>query len=576
MSMDFEQVVEVYSQLEKTASGNSMREILADFFKSVPKEDIAKVAYLTLGQIASEYEGEVLGMAEKSVLKAVAMASGMELGKLGKMLDETGDIGLTAEKALQKKPQTLVPLGKLTLREVFEKLHKVTAQGGSGSQDAKVTIIAQLLQKASPAGAKYITRMVVGTLRMGVGDMTVLDALAIAYTGEKKNKEILERAYNICPDVGVIAQTLVAEGLSGVEKIDVHVGRPIKMMLAQRVEVLEDVAEKMPGQVTVEGKYDGERIQAHKDKKGKITLFSRRLENITNQFPDLVGYLEKNVDAKEFVVEGEVIAIDAAGKSLPFQTLMQRKRKHDVADFVTKVPVQLKLFDLLYYNGKTQLHEAYYTRTERLEKIVSCTKHLTIADKIVTDDVEEIHAFFVKMLKSGFEGIIIKSMAEDSEYQAGTRGWNWIKWKKEYVKEMSDTFDLVIVGAFYGRGRRSGVYGALLCATYNEKTDTFETLCKLGTGLTDELLEELPTRLAKYKITHKAARLQVKREMEADVWFEPAIVVEVLAAEITKSPYHTTGSGLALRFPRFVKFREDKKAEQATTSLEVMEMMKGK
>ncbi|MEK6901558.1 MAG: DNA ligase, partial [Nanoarchaeota archaeon] len=288
--MEFQKLVEVYSELEKTASGNSMREILASFFKIVPKEDIAKVAYLTLGQIASEYEGEVLGMAERSVLKAVGTASGMELGKLGKMLDETGDIGLVAEKALQKKPMTLVPLGTLTLQEVFEKLHKVSLLEGSGSQEARVNMIAQLLQKASPSGAKYITRMVMGTLRMGVGDMTVLDALAIAYTGEKKNKEILERAYNICPDVGVIAETLVRQGVIGVEKIDVHVGRPIKMMLAQRVEVLEDVAKKMPGKVTVEGKYDGERIQAHKDKKGKITLFSRRLENITNQFPDLVGY----------------------------------------------------------------------------------------------------------------------------------------------------------------------------------------------------------------------------------------------------------------------------------------------
>ncbi len=574
--MEFQKLVDVYIELEKTASGNAMREILAEFFKIVPTEDIAKVAYLTLGQIASEYEGEVLGMAEKSVLKAVGMASGMEQKKLGKMLDETGDIGLVAEKALQKKPQTLVPLGKLTLHEVFEKLHKVSLLEGSGSQDARVSMIAQLLQKASASGAKYITRIVMGTLRMGVGDMTVLDALAIAYTGEKKNKEVLEEAYNLCPDVGVIAQTLVQEGLKGVEKIDVQVGRPIKMMLSQRVEVLAEVAQKMSGQVTVEGKYDGERVQAHKDKKGKITLFSRRLENITLQFPDLVAYLEKNVDAKEFVVEGEVIAIDAAGKCLSFQTLMQRKRKHDVADFVTKVPVQLKLFELLYYNGKSYVHESYVKRTGVLEKIVSCGKHLTLADKVVTDDVEEINSFFQKMLKSGFEGVIIKSMAEDSEYQAGTRGWNWIKWKKEYVKEMSDTFDLVIVGAFYGRGRRSGVYGALLCATYNEKTDTFETLCKLGTGLTDELLEELPERLKKYKITHKAARLQVKKEMEADVWFEPHIVVEVLAAEITKSPFHTCGSGLALRFPRFVKFREDKKAEQATTSLEVLEMMKGK
>ncbi len=571
--MDFQKLVDVYAELEKTASGNTMREILAQFFKNVPVEDISIVSYLTLGQISSEYEGVVLGMAEKSVLKAIGIASGIEQGKLQKILDETGDIGLTAEKALLKKPMTLVPLGTLTIQEVFERLHTIAVMGGSGSQEVKMNTIAQLLQKASAAGAKYITRMVIGTLRMGVGDMTVLDGLAIAYTGEKKNKEILEKAYNICPDVGVIAETLAKQGLLGIEKIDVTVGRPIKMMLAQRVEELEEVSEKIPGKLTVEGKYDGERIQAHKDKRGKITLFSRRLENITEQFPDLVGYLDKHIDATEFVMEGEVIAIDSSGKCLPFQTLMQRKRKYDVEEFVKKVPVQLKLFDLLYCNGKSYLHEAYDIRIGLLEKIVHRGKHITLADKIVTEDIEEVNDFFQKMLKDGFEGVIIKSMATDSEYQAGTRGWNWIKWKKEYVKELSDTFDLVIVGAFIGRGRRSGKYGALLCATYNEKTDRFETLCKLGTGLTDELLEELPVKLGKYKIEHKAARLLVKKEMEADVWFEPRVVVEVLAAEITKSPFHTAGGGYALRFPRFIKFREDKKAEQATTSLEVVQMV---
>ena len=570
--MDFQKLVEVYIELEKTSSGNTMREILADFLKKVPEEELAIITYMTLGQISSEYDGVVLGMAEKSVLKAIAVASGIEQGKLQKILQETGDVGLTAEKALQKKPMTLVPLGKLTVKEVFDKLQVIGESSGRGSQEAKIGILANMLQKASPSGAKYVTRIVMGTLRMGVGDMTVLDALAIAYTGDKKKKEILEKAYNICPDLGVIAEVLVKYGLKSLEKIDVQVGRPIKMMLAQRVEKLEDISEKMPGNVTVEGKYDGERVQIHKDKKGKITLFSRRLENITEQFPDLVQYIEKQMNAKEFVVEGEVLAIDEKGNPLPFQTLMQRKRKYEISVFVKKVPVQLKLFDLLYFNGKSYLHQAYPVRTKELENIVHKGKHIMLADKIVTDDIEEINDFFRKMLDSGYEGIIIKSMAHDAEYQAGTRGWNWIKWKKEYVKEMIDTFDLVVVGAFHGRGKRSGGYGALLCATYNAKNDVFETFCKLGTGLTDEMVEGLPGKLKKFKVERKPARLLVKKEMEPDVWFEPKVVVEVLAAEITKSPFHTCGSGLALRFPRFVRFREEKKAEQATTSKEVEQM----
>ncbi len=564
--MDFQKLVDIYEELEKTSSGNAMREILSEFFKKVPSDEIAMVSYLTLGQIASEYESVVLGMAEKSVLKAISTASGSDLSKVQKFMQETGDVGLTAEKALQKKPTTLIPLGKLTVKELFDKLHKITEMSGSGSQDQKTNLLASLLQKASSKGAKYISRIALGTLRMGVGDMTVLDALAIAYTGDKKNKEQLEIAYNICPDLGLIAQAIAEKGLAGIKHISVHPGRPIKMMLAQRVKSLDEVKEKIPGKLAAEGKYDGERVQAHKTKKG-IRLFSRRLDDITEQFPDIVEYLEKGISASEFVLEGEAIAISKEGKPIHFQVLMQRKRKTDIAEYVEKVPVQLKMFDLLYLNGKSLLNLPYYERSAQLEKITRKGKHLLLADRIITDDLDEVNDFFHKMLKAGYEGIIIKAL--NSEYQAGTRGWNWIKWKKEYTKELVDTFDLVVVGAFHGKGKRSGTYGALLCAAYNKKEDTFETVCKLGTGLTDEMLAELPGKLKKYKVERKPARLLIKKEMEPDVWFEPTLVVEVLAAEITVSPFHS--SGLALRFPRFIKFRE-KKPEQATTTEEIKGM----
>ena len=566
--MDFQKLVDVYEELEKTSSGNAMREILSEFFKKVPSEEIAVISYLTLGRIASEYEGVVLGLAEKSVLKAVAKAAGVDEAKAKKTMQESGDAGLTAEKLLQKKPHTLVPLGALTVKELFEKLRKIAATSGAGSQEEKINIVVNLLQKASPKGAKYVIRITLGTLRMGAGDMTVLDALAIAYTGDKKNKEVLEKAYNICPDVGVIAETLAKKGLKALEKIDIHVGRPIKMMLAQRVESLEEISEKIPGKLSVEAKYDGERMQVHKNK-DNISIFSRRMENITEQYPDVVKYLQEHVSGKEYVIEGEILAIDKDGKPLHFQVLMQRKRKTDIEEYVKKVPVQLKLFDLLYYNGKSFLHESYEKRTEQLAKMVSKGKHITLADKILTDELKEVEAFFQKMLKEKQEGVMIKGM--DSEYQAGTRGWNWIKWKKEYHAEMIDTFDLVIVGAFYGKGKRSGTYGALLCACYNEKDDAFETVTRLGTGLTDEMLAELPKKLKRYQVDHKPARVVVS-DIKPEVWFEPAIVVEVLAAEITKSPSHALG--LALRFPRFIKLREDKKAEQATTSKEIKQMFK--
>src|SRR3989344_2068767 len=551
--MQFKLLVDVYEQLEKISSGNTMREILANFFKTVPKEDISIVAHLTLGQIDSQYEGIVLGLAEKSIIKAIALASGQSETKVKELVQKKGDAGLAAEEVLHKKPRTLVPVGTLTIHLLYETLHKIAQTSGSGAQEKKTSLLASLLQKASPLEAKYLTRIVLGTLRMGVGEMTVLDALALAYTGEKKNKEILETAYNICPDVGEIAKTLAHKGLKGLEKIEIHVGRPIK---------------KMPGKVAVEGKYDGERVQAHKDTTGKITLFSRRLDTITAQFPDLVKHLEKHVKAKAYVIEGETLAINKKGDPLPFQTLMQRRRKYDVEQYAKDIPIQLKIFELLYFDGKALFHEPYEKRLAQLQKILKEEEGVMPADRLITDDLEKIDRFFHEMLDQGYEGIMLKSLS--GEYQAGTRGWNWIKWKKEYAKDLGDTFDLVVVGAYHGRGKRSGMYGALLCAAYNRENDSFETVCKLGTGLTDELLEELPKKLAKYKVGQKPARVQVSREMEPDVWFEPKIVVEVLAAEITKSPYHTLG--LALRFPRFLHFRDDKKAEQATTTKEIKGM----
>lgn len=568
--MDFQKLVDLYEELEKTASGNTMREILADFFKAVPKDDIALVSYLTLGQIASDYEGVVLGLAEKSILKAIKLASGLEESKVLKLLHEKGDVGLAAEQALQKKPRTLVPVGKLTIHELFDTLHKIAATGGTGSQEQKTNLLVSLLLKASPKGAKYLTRIVMGTLRMGVGDMTVLDALAIAYTSDKKNKEPLEAAYNICPDVGVIAETVARKGLAGIRKMDIHIGRPIKMMLAQRIETLEELPKKMPGKVAVEGKYDGERVQAHRKKNGEIVLFSRRMENSTEQFPDLIAYLEKNIPHKEYIIEGEILAIDEKGHPRPFQTLMQRRRKYDVEEYAKKVPIHLKVFDLLSLDGTSYLQKPYSERIAALQKIVKESKQLSLAERLETDDLQKIARFFAEMLKKGYEGIMIKSLG--GEYQAGTRGWNWIKWKKEYVTELADTFDLVVVGAFHGRGRRKGVYGALLCAAYHPEKDAFETVTKLGTGWTDEQLAALPKQLEKYRVEKKPARVLIQKEMEPDIWFEPKMVLEVTAAEITQSPFHS--AGVALRFPRFVRFRDDKKAEQATTTKEIKQMVK--
>ena len=556
--MRFSELARLYEKLEKTSSYIIMREILSRFLKKTPKNEIGKVAYLTLGQVASQFADINLGMAEKMVVKSIAVAGKAREEIVFQKYKKTGDIGKTAEEYAGK--------GALTVTAVFDGLHKIAQTTGTGSQEKKISLLAQLLSKASSVEARYLARIVLGDLRLGVGDKTVLDALAIAYTGKKEARLQLEHAYSICPDVGLIAETLVKKGIKGVERIGVEIGVPIQSMLCQRIKQIAAVKQKMGYPVIVEEKYDGERIQVHK-KGNKIRLYSRRLEDITSQFPDVVEAVKKAIKAKSCVLDSEVMSIDKKGNFLPFQILMQRRRKYDVAEYVKKIPVALFTFDLLYLNGKSLIRLPYQKRYQLLKKNLRVTKNVKLALQKTCNDSDCIEDLFNRTVERGGEGIVIKSLK--GPYEAGARGWNWIKWKPEYVKGLRDTFDLVVIGAYYGRGRRAGTYGALLCAVYNSKKDLFETFCKLGTGFTDKTLAELPKKFK--KITHKSARLEVAKTLTPDVWLDPRIVVEVAGAEITKSPNHT--SGYALRFPRFLRWR-DKKPEQATTKKEILKLAK--
>ncbi len=567
-NMLFKEAVNVFEELEATSSGNEMRVILSSFFKKVGKDEIDKVCYLTLGTIASSYDDVVIGIADKTVIKAVADAVSVSNEKVMKDFKKLGDLGKVVENEVGGKG------GKLTVREVFSGLHKIAAAGGTGSQGVKVKTLANLLKKSSAKEAKYIVRIALGNLRMGVGDMTVLDSLAIAFTGDKKNKKILEHAYNVCPDVGLISHTLASRGLKGISSIEVVVGRPVQMMLAQRAKTIEEIKERMAAGVAAEEKYDGERVQIHK-RKDKVVFYSRRLDDITAQFPEILDAVKRL--RGDFIIEGEIVPFDRkTGAILPFQTLMQRKRKYEIEKYVKEVPVAVFLFDCLYLNGRSLIKEPYIRRTEILKKLLNKTNVLKFVRRVTSVNIDDIEEFFNECVERGTEGIVAKNVS--GEYQAGKRGYLWIKWKREYSRELRDTFDLAVVGAFYGKGRRSGGYGALLCAAYDDKTDNFETFCKLGSGFTDKRLSEMPKMLNKYRIAHKPARLKVHSQMKPDVWFNPAVVVEVVGAEITRSPIHSCaereGVGLALRFPRFVRYREDKKPEQATASGEIEKMVK--
>ncbi len=561
MVLQFSKLAELYENLEKISSYNAMRDLLARFFKSVPKEDIDKVCYLTLGRIGPEFKEIELGMAGKMILKAIAKAFNAKESEVLKDAKKRGDVGLVAEDFGKGKPS-------LKVKEVFDTLWKIHDATGSGSQEKKMQLLGSLFHKSTPKEAKFIARIAVGHLRLGAGGPTLLDALAIAYTGNVSNRTKLEAAYNSTSDIGLVAKTLVTKGLKGVEKLGGTIGTPIKMMLAQRVKQISDIKEYMDT-IAAEEKYDGERMQMHK-RGDNVVIFSRRLENISNQFPDVIAAIKKQVKAKECIIEGEAVPV-IKGKIQPFQLLMQRRRKYGVEEYVKKIPVTAFLFDLLYLNGKSYIKEDYPKRHSALEKIVKQNRIIQIAKRKVTKDIKEAEKFFNKTIKRGTEGIIAKSCDKGSVYQAGTRGWLWIKWKKEYSEKMRDTFDLIVIGAFAGRGARAGTYGALLCAVYNEKEDRYESFTKVGSGFKEKDLAELPRKLSKYKVSRKPANVEIHKMLEPDVYFEPKVVIEVRGAEITKSPIHVA-AGLALRFPIFLRYRDDKGPKDATTVDEIKQM----
>jgi DNA ligase-1 len=555
-----------------------MTDLLVDILKKTSKDIIDKVVYLTQGRIYPDFVSLEIGVAEKLAIKAIARASGRSESEIEEDLKITGDVGETAQKFMAKKRQVTFFQQPLTVQKVYETLDKMAKTSGSGAVDLKMALLAGLLAGATPKEAKYIARTVTGNLRLGIADMTVLDALAIAYGGGKEARELIERAYNISSDLGRVAKTVAEKGLKGIKKFQVLVGEPIRPMLAERLSSPEEILEKLGGKCIAEYKYDGERIQIHK-KGDEVVLFSRRLENISSQYPDAIGLIKRDVKAKDAILEAECVAIDTdTGEMRPFQELMHRRRKYGIQKAMEEYPVSLFMFDALYIDGEDLTLGPYPIRRGALEKSIEESDRVKTAIHIITSDAKELEKFFLEAIEGGCEGLVCKSMAEDSVYQAGARGWLWIKYKRDYKSEMTDTVDLVVVGAFHGRGKRAGAYGALLLAAYNPDNDTFETVTKCGTGFTDEDLAKLPEMMRKHVIQHKHPR--VDSTIEADVWFEPVVVMEILGAEITLSPIHTCAmdsirkeSGLAIRFPRFTgNYRLDKSAEDATTSAEILEM----
>jgi DNA ligase-1 len=570
-------VAEAYRDLERASARLQLIERIAALFRQTPGELLPTVAMLCQGQIAPDFTGIEIGLAEKLAARAVAEAAEMTGEQVLATLRDTGDLGDTAEQLLgvvaADRPATL------EVKVVFDTLHEIAAAAGTGSQTRKLALLAELLRQATPLEACYLVRTVTGKLRLGIGTATILDGLAEVHAGGRANRPLLERAYNICSDLGLVAATLVGEGLDAVERMEVRPGNPVRPMLAQRLSSTAEILAKLGGTCSAEYKYDGMRVQAHRTGDGHLELFTRRLERVSHQFPDVVELLEEGLGPREVIMEGEVVAADpVSGELRPFQEVMFRRRKYGITEAVADVPVSLFCFDLLYADGEDLTRLPYLERRARLEQAVAISPRLRLSAAAQADEEERLEALFEQAVADGCEGLLCKSVAPTAVYQAGARGWQWIKLKRDYRTELSDTLDLAVVGAFYGRGRRRGIYGALLLAAYDPAADRFRTVTKCGTGFSDADLAAFPEKLAPLERPERPARVDAR--LSPDVWFEPGMVLEVLAAELTVSPNHTAGwgqvqedSGLALRFPRFTgRYRDDKGPEDATTVEEVLGM----
>jgi DNA ligase-1 len=567
-------VAEAYRDLEQVSSRLALTERLATLLAQTPNELLPTVCYLCQGLIAPEFAGIDLGLAEKLAIRAVGTSAGVDAAQVTALVRETGDLGQAAERLFDLRP---AGTGDLEVTEVVRTLHEIAAAEGAGSQGRKLELLGGLLGRATPLEARYLLRLVTRNLRLGIGTPTILDALAQVHAGGKAARPVLERGYNICCDLGKVAATLVSGGLAAVEQLRVEPGNPVRVMLAQRLADAGEILARLGGQCAAEYKYDGVRVQAHRTSDGTIRLFTRRLEEISDQFPDVVELLA-GVGPAEVILEGEVVAYDAnAGELRPFGEVMLRRRKHGIAEAVQDVPIGLFCFELLYADGQDLTMLPYPQRRRALEAALTLSPRLRLTTAAEVSDPAALDAMFAQAVTDGCEGLVCKSTGPDSGYKAGARGWQWIKLKRDYRTELADTVDLVIIGAFAGRGRRAGGYGAVLLGAYDADADMFRAVTKCGSGFSDADLAGLPDRLAGLASEHRPARVDARQE--PDVWFEPGLVIEILSAELTLSPNYTAAwgqinddAGLAMRFPRFTgRWRDDKAPEDATTTRELVQ-----
>ncbi len=580
--MLFDDVSSYYTRLEKISSRLAMIEILAEMLARSGKDEIRMLVYITQGRLAPPFDAVETGIAEKYAEEAIAMATGYDPGEVSARYRKSGDMGLAAESLSSSTRLRRMSDTRLSVADIHASMMKIARTDGKGSRELKIKLFASLIASSSPEGSRYLARLAMGQLRLGVGDATILEALSKMATGGREAKASLESAYNICGDLGKIAEVVACSGIKGAEEIEVEIFSPIRPALAERLPTAAEILERMGGRCAVESKYDGMRAQVHMDKKtGRVKMFSRNLEVVTEMFPEIARAALGEISAQSAIFEGEAISYDeVSGEFNPFQDTATRKRKHGIAQKSAEMPLHLFAFDLMYCDGESYIAKGYYERRKKLSSIIAKKGVIRASDMILASSPKEIESYFTEAIGEGLEGIVAKDL--EAPYIAGARKFSWIKMKRSYKSELSDSIDLVIVGYYLGRGQRAQFgFGGLLAAAYNEKRDMFETITRIGTGFTEAQMGEFKRILDKIKTAKRPAR--VDSVVEPDFWVEPRYVVTVNADEITRSPMHTCGRakneageeiGYALRFPRITSdgVREDKSAEDATTTGEIIEM----
>ena len=577
--MKYIELVDVYEKLESTTKRLEKTFIISEFIKKTPWGDLHEIILLLQGRVFPSWDEQKIGVASRLILKAINTATGISASKIENEWKKTGDLGIVAENLVKEKKQSTLVQQSLTVDKVFTNLQKLAGLEGAGTVNKKMQLISELLTSAKPKEAKYIVRTILEELRVGVAAGTLRDSIVWANFGDKfklrydeKEKtmeigdrekynefsEIVQKAYDMTNDFSVVAEKARGK-ISGLEKLDIVVGKPIKVMLAQKVKDVKEGFERCLKPCDVEYKLDGFRIQAHK--KGKeIILFTRRLENVTKQFPDIAEYIMKNVKGESFIIDSEAVGYDPkTERYLPFQSISQRiKRKYDIAEMAMKFPVEVNVFDIVYYNGRSLIDDDFEKRRSLIKKIVANKKrNIVVVKNIVTSDEDKVERFYKESLREGNEGIMIKKLK--APYKPGSRVGFMVK-----LKPVMETLDLVIVAAEWGEGKRAHWLSSFTVACIDDEGNFLE-IGKFGTGIKEKAeegvsFEELTKLLKPLVIAEKGKEARLK----------PKIVVELTYEEIQKSP--TYSSGFALRFPRLLRLRLDRGSSEVNNLEEVKDL----